>query len=54
MTPTFTTYLIGPLIDNFTKSFPGIQISVQEMTQDKIETSLAEDALDESVESTSA
>lgn len=46
MTPTFTTYLIGPLIENFTKSFPGIQLSVQEMTQHKIETSLAEDVLD--------
>jgi LysR family cyn operon transcriptional activator len=46
MTPTFTAYLIGPLVERFNTRYPGITLSVQEMTQDRIEAALAEDTLD--------
>ena len=46
MTPTFTAYLIGPLLERFNTLHPGITLSVQEMTQDRIEAALAEDSLD--------
>ncbi len=46
MTPTFTAYLIGPLVEGFSARHPGIAISVQEMTQDRIEAALAADTLD--------
>lgn len=46
VTPTFTAYLIGPLIERFNVRHPGITLSVQEMTQDRIEAALAADALD--------
>ncbi|MGF6752922.1 transcriptional regulator CynR [Paraburkholderia sp. GAS42] len=46
MTPTFTAYLIGPLIQQFNARYPGITLSVEEMTQDRIEALLGEDALD--------
>jgi LysR family cyn operon transcriptional activator len=46
MTPTFTAYLIGPLVERFNTRYPGITLSVQEMTQGRIEAALAEDRLD--------
>ncbi|RON01576.1 transcriptional regulator CynR [Pseudomonas brassicacearum] len=46
MTPTFTAYLIGPLLARFNSLYPGINLSVEEMTQDHIEAALAEDRLD--------
>ncbi|TFD21347.1 transcriptional regulator CynR [Cryobacterium sp. TMS1-13-1] len=46
MTPTFTAYLIGPLVERFGTRYPGITLSLQEMTQDRIEVALAEDTLD--------
>lgn len=46
MTPTLTAYLIGPLVERFSTRYPGITLSVQEMTQDRIEAALAEDTLD--------
>ena len=46
MTPTFTAYLIGPLVERFSALHPGIRLSVKEMTQDRIEAELAEDTLD--------
>lgn len=46
MTPTFTAYLIGPVIDVFYRRYPGVSVSIHEMTQDKIEAQLAEDRLD--------
>jgi LysR family cyn operon transcriptional activator len=46
MTPTFTAYLIGPLVERFGTRYPAITLSLQEMTQDRIEVALAEDALD--------
>ncbi|MCE4263517.1 transcriptional regulator CynR [Rhodococcus globerulus] len=45
-TPTFAAYLVGPLMDRFTTRHPGIAVTVQEMTQDRIEAELARDGLD--------
>lgn len=46
MTPTFTAYLIGPLVASFNTRYPGIKLSVMVMNQDQIEALLAEDELD--------
>lgn len=46
MTPTFTAYLIGPLLARFHGLYPGITLSVEELTQDRIEAALGEDLLD--------
>jgi LysR family transcriptional regulator, cyn operon transcriptional activator len=46
VTPTFTAYLIGPLIASFNARYPGIHLSVAEMNQDHIEALLAQDDLD--------
>jgi LysR family cyn operon transcriptional activator len=46
MTPTFTAYLIGPLIEDFHMRYPGITLDIREMTQDRIESELAADQLD--------
>lgn len=46
MTPTFTAYLVGPVIDDFYRRYPGVSVSIHEMTQDRIEALLAEDRLD--------
>ncbi|AZE47352.1 Cyn operon transcriptional activator [Pseudomonas chlororaphis] len=46
MTPTFITYLAGPLLTRFNQRYPGIALSLEEMTQDQLEAALAEDRLD--------
>jgi LysR family cyn operon transcriptional activator len=46
MTPTFSTYLIGPLIETFSARYPGIVLNIQEMTQDRMEPALMEDRFD--------
>jgi LysR family cyn operon transcriptional activator len=46
ITPTFTAYLIGPLVDRFYRLHPGISIDIREITQDQIEALLGEDKLD--------
>lgn len=46
ITPTFTAYLIGPLLARFHGLYPGISVSVEELTQDRIEAALGEDLLD--------
>ncbi len=46
MTPTFTAYLIGPLVEDFHTRHPGITLDIHEMTQDRIEVELAADQLD--------
>jgi LysR family cyn operon transcriptional activator len=46
MTPSFTAYLVGPLVERFNARYPGINLSVTEMNQDRIETLLAQDDLD--------
>jgi LysR family transcriptional regulator, cyn operon transcriptional activator len=46
MTPTFTTYLIGPLIDKFNERYPNILLGIREMAQERMEVLLNEDELD--------
>jgi LysR family cyn operon transcriptional activator len=46
MTPTFTTYLIGPLLARFNGLHPGIKLGIQEMSQEKMEAALANDQID--------
>lgn len=46
MTPTFTAYLIGPLVHRFHTAHPGITLAVREDTQDRIEADLLADQLD--------
>ena len=46
MTPTYTAYLIGPLLARFNRLYPGITLSIEELTQDRIEAALGEDLLD--------
>ncbi|MGE7956820.1 transcriptional regulator CynR [Pseudomonas sp. NPDC089530] len=46
MTPTFTAYLAGPLLTRFNQRYPGIGLSLEEMSQDQLEAALAEDRLD--------
>ncbi|MCZ4077238.1 transcriptional regulator CynR [Rhodococcus sp. H36-A4] len=46
MTPTFTAYLIGPLVARFHTHHPAIVLDVREMTQDRIEAELLAGDLD--------
>ncbi|MDP9524972.1 transcriptional regulator CynR [Pseudomonas protegens] len=46
LTPTFTAYLAGPLLSRFQQRYPGINLSIEEMPQDRLEAALAEDRLD--------
>ncbi|MEW1928115.1 MULTISPECIES: transcriptional regulator CynR [unclassified Streptomyces] len=46
MTPTFTAYLIGPLVAQFHARHPAISLDVREMNQDGIEAALLADELD--------
>lgn len=46
MTPTFTAYLIGPLVHRFHTAYPGIRLAVSETNQDRIESDLLADRID--------
>lgn len=46
MTPTFTTYLIGPLVGAFHSRYPDITLKVHEMSQESIEEQLLAGELD--------
>ncbi|KAA0999978.1 transcriptional regulator CynR [Paraburkholderia panacisoli] len=46
MTPTFTAYLIGPLLEKYHRRYPNITLNILEMPQDRMEALLNEDALD--------
>ncbi|MCX5199926.1 transcriptional regulator CynR [Streptomyces sp. NBC_00237] len=46
MTPTFTTYLVGPLVADFHARHPGISLDVREMTQARMEAELLDDRVD--------
>jgi LysR family cyn operon transcriptional activator len=46
MTPTFTSYLVGPLIARFNARYPGIALHINEMPLDSIESALAADEVD--------
>ena len=46
MTPTFTAYLIGPLLEKYNRRYPHITLNILEMPQDQMEVLLNDDALD--------
>jgi LysR family transcriptional regulator, cyn operon transcriptional activator len=46
VTPTFSAYLVGPLITELHNRHPGITATVEETSQDSIETQLLADKLD--------
>lgn len=46
MTPSLTSYLVGPLVAAFNASYPGIALHVIEMPLDRIEAALAADEVD--------
>lgn len=46
MTPTFTAYLIGPLLAKYNRHYPNITLNILEMPQDRMEMLLNDDALD--------
>ena len=46
MTPTFTTYLLGPLMGAYYRRYPGVKVLIQEMNQERMEAMLLEDEID--------
>ncbi|MND52913.1 HTH-type transcriptional regulator CynR [compost metagenome] len=46
MTPSFTAYLVGPLLGRFHSCYPGVVVTIREMPQERIEAELADDQLD--------
>ena len=46
ITPTFTTYLLGPLIKAFHTRYPSLTLSVQEMSQEQMEKQILDDEFD--------
>jgi len=46
VTPTFTTYLVGPLVEAFHHRYPNITLNVRELAQEHMEQQLLADELD--------
>jgi len=46
ITPTFTTYLVGPLIESFHDLYPNVMMTILEMPQVQMETLLVDNELD--------
>ncbi|KWE50036.1 transcriptional regulator [Burkholderia ubonensis] len=46
VTPTFTSYLVGPLVESFHGRYPGVTLTVREMSQERMEELLVDDELD--------
>jgi LysR family cyn operon transcriptional activator len=46
ITPTFTEYLVAPLVERFGARHPGIELTVSEMTLDQIVAELGDDGVD--------
>ncbi|VTN03970.1 Cyn operon transcriptional activator [Raoultella ornithinolytica] len=46
MTPTFTTYFMGPLVAAFYQRYPNITLTMREMAQQRMEALLLNDELD--------
>ncbi|MFK0291949.1 transcriptional regulator CynR [Streptomyces sp. NPDC090442] len=46
VTPTFTTYLVGPLVRHFHDRWPGVALEIRELTQEAMEAGLLADELD--------
>ncbi|MDC8758169.1 transcriptional regulator CynR [Janthinobacterium fluminis] len=45
-TPTFSSYLVGPLVERFGASHPGLTLAVSEMAQERMQAALADDRVD--------
>lgn len=45
-TPTFTTYLVGPLIHLFRRRYPGVSVLIDVVSQNDMELALANDIYD--------
>jgi LysR family cyn operon transcriptional activator len=46
VTPTFSAYLVGPLLEKYSSLFPNISVNVIEVSQDRMEAMLGNDDLD--------
>ncbi len=46
VTPTFTSYLVGPLLDAYHRQYPGINVHIHEIPQEQMEKQLLADELD--------
>lgn len=46
VTPSVATYLIGPVLQRFRKSYPGIVLTIRVSSQESIEPALRDDELD--------
>ncbi len=46
VTPTFTTYLVGPLVEAFYSRYPNISVNVREISQEHMEELLLADEID--------
>jgi LysR family cyn operon transcriptional activator len=46
VTQTFTTYLVGPLVEAFHRRYPNITLNVREVAQEQMELQLLADELD--------
>ncbi|MDQ0561724.1 LysR family cyn operon transcriptional activator [Rhizobium mesoamericanum] len=46
VTPTFTTYLVGPLVEAFYSRYPNISLNVREISQEHMEELLLADEVD--------
>ena len=46
ITPTFTTYLVGPLIESFHDLYPNVTMTIREMPQVQMETLLVDNELE--------
>ncbi len=46
VTPTFTTYLVGPLIEAFYSRYPNISLNLREISQEHMEDLLLSDEID--------
>ncbi|MGV1901701.1 transcriptional regulator CynR [Agrobacterium sp. 22-3674b3] len=46
VTPTFTTYLVGPLVEAFHSRYPSISLNLREISQEHMENLLLSDEID--------
>jgi LysR family transcriptional regulator, cyn operon transcriptional activator len=46
VTPTFTTYLVGPLAEAFHSRYPNISLNIREISQEQMEDLLLSDEID--------
>ncbi|MDP0919966.1 LysR substrate-binding domain-containing protein, partial [Klebsiella pneumoniae] len=46
MTPTFHTYMLGPLMEAYYRRYTGVKVLIQEMNHERMEAMLLEDEQD--------